>query len=81
MRLEHDDRALIVERIHGIEQRAQLTRMVCIVVVQIRALKLALKIKAAAWRPSNPARPYLTAFGLTPSTMAAAVAASALRTL
>ena len=48
MRLEHDDRALIVERIHGIQQRAQLTRMVCIIVVQIRALKLALKIKAAA---------------------------------
>lgn len=48
MRLEHDDRALIVERIHGIEQRAQLTRMVCIIVVQIRSLKLALKIKAAA---------------------------------
>ena len=73
MRLEHDDRALIVERIDRIEQRTQLARMVRIIVIQIRALELALIIK--------PARPYLTAFGLTPSTMAAAVAASALRTL
>lgn len=48
MRLEHDDRALIVERIDRIEQRAQLARMVRIIVIQIRALELALIIKPAA---------------------------------
>lgn len=42
MRLEHDDRALIVERIDRIEQRAQLARMVRIIVIQIRALDLPL---------------------------------------
>lgn len=48
MRLEHDDRALIVKRIDRIEQRAQFARVVCIIIVQIRALELALIIKPAA---------------------------------
>lgn len=48
MRLEHDDRALIVERIDSIEQRAQLARMVRIIVIQICALELALIVKPAA---------------------------------
>lgn len=80
MRLEHDDRALIVERIDRIEQRAQLARMVRIIVIQIRALELALIVKPAAGT-FKAGETVLDGVRLTPSTMAAAVAASALRTL
>ena len=48
MRLEHDDRALIVERIHGIEQRAQLTRMVCIIVIDVCAVIRPLELQPPA---------------------------------
>ena len=50
MRLEHDDRALVVEVLDRVEQRLELARMVGIVVIDIRAVILALELETAAKR-------------------------------
>ena len=48
MRLEHDDRALVVEVLDRVEQRLELARMVGVVVIDICAVVLALELEAAA---------------------------------
>ena len=47
MRLEHNDRALVAERFNGVKQRLELARMVGVIVVNIRAVVLALELKPA----------------------------------
>ena len=48
MGLEDDDGALVIERLHGVQQRLQLARMVGIVVIHVRAVILALELEAAS---------------------------------
>lgn len=50
VRLEHDDRALVVEVLDRVEQRLELARMVGVIVIDVRAVVLALELEAAGLR-------------------------------
>ena len=58
VRLENNDRALISKRFDSIQKCLKLARMVRVIVVHIRAVEFALKLKSSA-RSEKPARPYL----------------------
>ena len=48
MRLEDQDRTPVVERLHRVQKRLQLARVVGVVVVDVRAVELALELKTAS---------------------------------
>ena len=62
MRLENKDAALVVKLLHGVKQHLQFARMVGIVVIHIRAVELALELKAAS-RAVEARKPVLHGVG------------------